>query len=152
MIDLRNPNLEPFPKKKKKELLPPKHFAVIQNDTQNRGMYPEVGQSQPMNLWRASKNQAEIFNVPVRPSLRGVELSSSSKNDSIDMFIQLEVNPLLNALNKIEKEGLSPIHKSKENDKEGLKLSRRIWQQKQYRWAEWKWGLIHVQGNMGILL
>ena len=138
MIDLRNPQLEPCPKKKKKkkELLPPKHFAVIHNDTQDRGVYPEVGQSQPLNLERGSKNQAEIFKVPVRPSLGDVEIPSSSKDDSRDMFIQLEVNPLLNALNKIEKEGLPPLHKSKEKDKEGLKLSRRIWQQKQYCPAE----------------
>ena len=130
MIDLRNPKLEPFPKKKKsKGLLPPKHFAVIHNDTQDRGVYPEFGQSQPLNL----KNQAEIFNVPVRPSLGDVELPSSSKeNSKSDMFIQLEVNPFLNALNKIEKESLPSLHKSKEKDKEGLKLSRRIWQQKQY--------------------
>ena len=138
MIDLRSPKLEPFPKKmkKKKELLPAKHFAAIHNDTQDRGVYPEVGQSQPLNLERGSKNQAEIFKVPVRPSLGDVEIPSSSKDDSRDMFIQLEVNPLLNALNKIEKEGLPPLHKSKEKDKEGLKLSRRIWQQKQYCPAE----------------
>ena len=49
------------------------------------------------------------------------------------MFIQLvQLNPLSNELDKIEKEGLPPLHKSKEKDKEGLKLSRRIWQQKQY--------------------
>ena len=134
MIDLRNPKLEPFPKKKKKkkELLPPKHFAVIHNDTQEREAYPEVGQSQPLNL----KNQAEIFNVPVRPSICEVELPSSSKEDSRDMFIQLEVNPLSNELDKIEKEGLPPLHKSKKKDKEGLKLPRRIWQQKQYHPAE----------------
>ena len=133
MIDLQNPKLEPFPKKKKekKELLPPKH-----NDTQDRGVCHEVEQSQPMNLWRARKNQAEIVNVPVRPSLCDVELPSSSRYDSRDMFIQLEVNPLLNALNKIEKGSLPPLHKSKERDKEGLKLSRGIWQQKQYRPAE----------------
>ena len=139
MIDLRNPKLEPFPKKKKekkKELLAPKHFAVIRNDSQDRGVYPEVEQSQPLNLLRASKNQAEIFNIPVRPSLCGVELPPSSKDDNTDMFIQLEVNPLLNDLNKIEKEGPPPLHKSKEKDKEGLKLSRRTWQQKQYRPAE----------------
>ena len=135
MIDLRNPKLEPFPKKKKKkkELLPhKKHLAVIHNDTQEREAYPEVGQSQPLNL----KNQAEIFNVPVRPSICEVELPSSSKEDSRDMFIQLEVNPLSNELDKIEKEGLPPLHKSKKKDKEGLKLPRRIWQQKQYHPAE----------------
>ena len=137
MIDLRNPKLEPFRKKKKKgEFLPPKHFAAIHNDTQVSGVYPEVGQIQQLNLWRASKNQGKIFNVPVRPTLHDVDPSSSSKDDSTDMFIQLEVNPLLNALNKIEKEGLPPLHKSKEKDKEGLKLSRRIWQQKQYCPAE----------------
>ena len=48
------------------------------------------------------------------------------------------MNPFLNEQNKIEKEGLPPLHRtqSKEKDKEGLKLSRGTWQQKQYRPAE----------------
>ena len=117
-------------------MLPSEHVAIVHNDAQELEVCPEAGQSQPMNLGRASKNQAEIFNVPVRPSLCDVELPCSSKNDSTDMFVQLEVNPLLNALDKIEKESPPPLHKSKEKDKEGPKLSRRTWQQKQYRPAE----------------